>query len=359
MQRYPIQYCSVCSVVLLYMCFPVVSFAFTFSACVSDRRLIQANLGTFRLKPKHARYVLFCFVFIRNNGTKTEQCFLYHCSVFLFHCPVFALLFHFFTTEQKRNSVFCTTVPCFRTTVPFLHHCSIFSQQNKNGTVYFVPLFRVFVPLFSFCTTVPFLHYCSFFCTTVPFFPQWDKNRTLYFVQLHCVFVPLFCFFTIIPFFHNVTKTEQCVFVPLFRFFLQFCSVFPQQNKNGTVYFVPLFRVFVPLFHFFTTVPFIPQQNKNGTVYFVPLFRVFVPLFRFCTTVPFFFALLFHFFHYCSIFSTTEQKRNSVFCTTVLCLFTTVLFFHYCSIFPEIEGTSHSVSQRQRNETFLNRKGNK
>ena len=34
------------------------------------------------------------------------------------------------------------------TTVPFLHYFSVFPQRNKNGTVYFVPLFRVFVPLF-------------------------------------------------------------------------------------------------------------------------------------------------------------------------------------------------------------------
>ena len=274
------------------------------SACVSDRRLIQANLGTFRLKPKHARYVLFFF--IRKNGTKTEQCFVYHCSVFLYHCPVFALLFLFFTTEQKRNSVFCTTVSCFRNTVPFFAlHFRFFPQRNKNGTVYFVPMFRVFVPLFRFCTTVSFLHYCSVFCTTVPFFHNGTKTEQF-------VFVPLFRLFcTSVPFSHNRTKTEQCI--------LYHCSVF--------------------LYHcsvFCTTVPFFPQRNKNGTVYFVPLFRVFVPLFRFCTTVPFFFTSV--------PFFLQQNKNNSVFCTTVPCLCTTVLFFHYCSIFPQIEGTSYSVS---------------
>ena len=255
-------------------------------------------------------------------------------------------------------------------------------QRNKNVTVFFVPLFRIFVPLSRFCTTVPFFH---------------NRTKTEQCILYQCSVFSYHCsvFALLFRFFHNGTKTEQCilyhcsmfsyqcsVFAPLFRFcttvfFLHCCSVFPQWDKNGTVYFVPLFRVFVPLFCFCTTVPFFhngtkteqcvfvplfrcfflhfysvfPQQNKNGTVFFVPLFRVFVPLFRFCTTVPFF-ALLFR-------FSTTEQKRNGVFCTTVPCLFTTVLFFHYCSIFPQIEGTSHSVSQRQRNETFPNRKGNK
>ena len=40
-----------------------------------------------------------------------------------------------------------------------------------------------------------------------------------------CVFVPLFRFFTSVPFFHNRTKMERCVIVPLFRF-LYLCSVF-------------------------------------------------------------------------------------------------------------------------------------
>ena len=149
-------------------------------------------------------------------------------SVFSYHCSVFALLCRFPITEQKRTSVFCTTVPCFRTTVPFFALLFRFStmEQKRNSV---------------FCTTVP----C--FCFTVP-----------------------------------------C---------LHHCSVFAL-----------LFRFFALLFRFFH------KGTKNLIVYFVPLFRVYVPLFRFSTTVPF---------------------------------------------FPQIEGTSHSVSRRQRNETFPNRKGNK
>ena len=165
------------------------------------------------------------------------------------------------------RSVFCTNVPCFCTTVPFLHHCFVFAL-----------LFR-------------FLHYCSVF-------PQWDKNGTV-------------CFRTTVP------------------VILHFCPVFPQQNKYGTVYFVPLVRVFVPLFRFlpYCFVFSTTEQKRNS------VFCTTVPCF--CTTIPF----LHHcsvFLHYCSVFSTTEQKRNSVFCTTVPCLCTTVLFFHYCSIFHKL-----------------------
>ena len=169
-----------------------------------------------------------------------------------------------------------------------IQYCSMCS------VVYFVPMFRVFVPLFRFCTTVSFLHYCSVFCTTVPFFHNGTKTEQF-------VFVPLFRLFcTSVPFSHNRTNMEQCILYH-WSVFLYHCSVFchtvsffPQRNKNGTVYFVPLFRVFVPLFRFCTTVPFfcttVPfflQQNKNGIVYFVPLFRVYVPLFCFSTTVLF------------------------------------------------------------------------
>ena len=144
--------------------------------------------------------------------------------------------------------MFCTTVPYFGTTVSFLHYCSAFSQQNKNGTVYFVPLFRVFVPLFRFCTTVPF------FCTTVPY---------------------------------NRTKTEQCILYHCFVI-LYLCSVFQ-----------PLFR-------------FSKMEQKRNSVSSYQ-----------CSV---FFALLFR-------FPTTEQKRISVFCTTVPCFCITVPFLHHCSVF--------------------------
>ena len=55
---------------------------------------------------KKQRYSIFPFF---HNGTKTEQCVLYHCSVFSYHC-----------------SVFCTSVPFFST--------------RNNGTVYPKPI---------------------------------------------------------------------------------------------------------------------------------------------------------------------------------------------------------------------------
>ena len=252
----------------------------------------------------------------------------------------------------------CSTVPYFGTTVSFLHYCSVFSQQNKNGTVYFVPLFRVFVPLFRFCTTVPFFARLfrtieqkrnSVFCTTVPCF---------------CTYVPFFNHCSVFP--HRNKNGTVCLRITVPFFCLHFCSVFPQQNKNGSVYFVPLFRVFVPLFRFCTTVPFL----HNCSIY--------------CNTAPFFhnetkteqcilnhcsvflyhcfvFQLLFRFSsteqkrnsvfsYHCSVFALlfrfpiTEQKRNSVFCTTVPCFHTTVPVFHngtkteqcilyHCSVF--------------------------
>ena len=172
-----------------------------------------------------------------------------------------------------------------------LRNRTVFSQQNKNGTLYFVPLFRVFVPLFRFCTTVTFFArlfgfstieqkrnsvFCTTvpcFCTTVPFshycsvFPQRNKSGT---VCLHTTVLGFFC--TSVPFSHNRTKTECSVFcttVPCFCTtvpFLHFCSVFPQQNKNGPVYFVPLFCVFVPLFRFLhfcsSTVKFMAEATQ-------------------------------------------------------------------------------------------------
>ena len=111
------------------------------------------------------------------------------------------------------------------------------------------------------------------------------------------------------------------VFVPLFRF-LHYCSVFSLRNKNGKVCFCTT----VPFLHFFSV--FSTTEQKTEQCVFVSLFSFFVPLFRFlhycsvfpqrnkngkvcfCTTVPF--------LHFSSIFSATEQKRNSVFfCTTV------------------------------------------
>ena len=267
--------------------------------------------------------------------------------------------------------MFCTTVPYFGTTVSFLHYCFVFSQQNKNGTVYFVPLFRDFVPLFRFCTTVPF--FARLFRTIE------QKRNSVFWTT-----VPCFC--TYVPFFNHCSVFPQrnkngtvCLRITV-PFFLHFCSVFPQQNKNGSVYFVPLFHVFIPLFRFCTTVPFCAilfrfstmEQKRNSVFWttfsvflyhcyvFPLLFRfsstkqkrnsvfsyhcsVFALLFRFpiteqkrtsvfCTTVQCFrttvpvFALLFR-------FSTTEQKRNSVFCTTVPCFCITVPFLHHCSVF--------------------------
>ena len=95
--------------------------------------------------------------------------FLYHCSVFsqgtteqkrnsvvLYHCSVFSQG----TTEQKRNSV-------------VLYHCSVFfiTEQKRNSVVlYHCSVFfsHRTTEQFRFCIAVPFLHYCSVF-NTVPF----------------------------------------------------------------------------------------------------------------------------------------------------------------------------------------------
>ena len=66
----------------------------------------KANLGTFRLKPKYARY----FPFHKEHRNKNGIVFLYHCSMFLYHCSVF--LYHYFVLGQC-CSVFFTTVPFF------------------------------------------------------------------------------------------------------------------------------------------------------------------------------------------------------------------------------------------------------
>ena len=301
----------------------------------------KANLGTFRLKPKYARYVQFFFHKKQQNKTK-QSVVLYHCSVFakivseydqeipqsqtadnpmalfrflhfcsvffdngtkklnsvfLYHCSVFCTSVPFFPQQnKKRNSVFCTTVPFFAPLFRFFHN-----GTKKNGTV-------------CFCTTVPFfpqrtkkrnsvvLYHCSVFCTSVPFFPQRNK------------------------------KTEQCVFVPLFRF-LHFCSVFStteQTTEQCVLYHCSIFC---------TIVPFFPQRNKkrnSGTKTHCSVFCTTVPFFAllflffhnrtkngtvcFCTTVPFF-APLFRFFH-------NRTKNGTV------CFCTTVPFFHFCSVFP-------------------------
>ena len=221
---------------------------------------------------------------------------------FLYHCSVFALLFRFFsyaTTEQcvfVKCSVFsnCTMeqkwskngTVCFRITVPFLHWCSV----SYHCSV-FALLFR-------------FLYHCSVFsqgtaeqkrnsvvlyhCSVYFHKEQWNKNGTVW----YCITVPFF--------FHNGTKTEQCGIVSLFRFF-------HMELRNSFVY-APLFR-------------------------FLHYCSVFIPLFRFCITVPF--------LQHCSVFSqgTTEQKWNSVVlyhCSVFALLFrfyTTVPFLHYCSVF--------------------------
>ena len=61
----------------------------------------------------------------------------------------------------------------FCITVPFLYHCSVFSQGTKTEQCGIVSLFRffhmelrnsfVFAPLFRFCITAPVLYNCSVF----------------------------------------------------------------------------------------------------------------------------------------------------------------------------------------------------
>ena len=89
----------------------------------------------------------------------------------MYHCSVFALLIRFSTMEQKTEQcVCCTTVPCFRTTVLFLHyysilyHCSVFYTTEQKMEQCFCTNFP------CFRTTVPFLHFCSVF-------PQRNKKR--------------------------------------------------------------------------------------------------------------------------------------------------------------------------------------
>ena len=156
---------------------------------------------------------------------------------FLYHCSVFSQG----TTVQKRNSV-------------VLYHCAVFFTRNKNGTVWYcftVPFFFAYgnTEQFRFCTTVPFLHYRSVFfsqgtkteqCGIVSlfrfFFIRNNGTKTEKLVFYHCsvfflwnygtvsflhhcsVFALLFCFF-----FHrnNGTKTEQCGILSLFRFFIR------------------------------------------------------------------------------------------------------------------------------------------
>ena len=241
----------------------------------------KANLGTFRLKPKYARYVQFFFQKKQQNKTK-QSVFLYHCSVFAkivsmirkyhnhkpqttpWHCSVFP--------QRNKKTEQCVFVPLFR----FLHHCSVFSTtEQKTEQCVFVPLFRflhfcsvfsttehkteqcVFVPLFRF------LHHCSDFCKNSEYDQEISQSQTadnpmaLFRVLHHCSVFP-----------QRNKKTEQCVFVPLFRF-LHHCSVFSTtEQKTEQCVFVPLFR----FLHFCSVFP---QQNKKGTVCF-------------CTTVPFF-----------------------------------------------------------------------
>ena len=133
----------------------------------------------------------------------------------------FVVFFHKRQRNKTKTVCFCTTV-LFCTTVPFLYHCSVF-----------VPLFR-FVLLFRLCTTVPF------FRTTVPFFAllfrfsqetRGQKRNNVFFALLFRYFFhkeqrnktkQCGCFNLCSVFFFSYenkeTKTEQCVFVPLFRF---------------------------------------------------------------------------------------------------------------------------------------------
>ena len=216
-------------------------------------------------------------------------------------------------------------VPLFR----FLNHCSVFFHNGtkKRNSV--------------------FLYHCSVFCTSVPLFPQRNKKRNSVFLY-HCsVFALLFRFLNHCSVFSTPDKKWNSVFLYHCSVFLHFCSVFPQQNKIGTVCFcttVPFFALLFPFFH--------NRTKKTEQCVFEPLFRffhketkteqcVFVPVFRFfhkgtikrnsvfCTTVPFF-ALLFYFFR-------NRKKRNSV------------LLYHY-SVF------SHNGTKKilQKKTSWLN-----
>ena len=230
----------------------------------------KANLGTFRLKPKYARYVQF---FHKKQQNKTKQSvFLYHCSVFAkivsmirkyhnhkkqttpWHCSVFfcTTVPFFFHNGTKNGTVcFCTTVLFFALLFHFFHN-----KTTKNGTVCFVPLFR-------------FLHFCSVF------FHNKTKNGTVCF----CTTVPFFAL--LFRFFHNKTKNGTVCFCTTVPFFALLFRFFHNKAKNGTVCFcttVPFFALLFRVFH---------NKTKNRTVCF-------------CTTVPFF-ALLCHEFASVSI----------------------------------------------------------
>ena len=188
--------------------------------------------------------------------------FLYHRSVFLYHCSVLGhccSVFSYETMEQKRNSVFlyhcsffCTTVP-FLYNVPFLHRFCHSKTEQKWNSVYFVPLFLVFVPLFRFGALL-----FSFFFHT----KQRNKDATVFF-PLFSVFLPLFRF--LFFFLHKEQRNNV---------FLHYRSVFSLRNK-GTVWFC-------------TTVPFFngtTEQKRNSV--FLYHCSVFALLFRFCITIPF------------------------------------------------------------------------
>ena len=231
MQRYPIKYCPVGSVVLLYNVFPCYFFCFNFVLpeyliATSDRVFfVITDIPTRKTKSLCCSvFLCHCSIFMHYCSvlTITEQkrsnVFLYHCSVFLYHSSVFCTTIPFFSQQNTNKTVcFCTTVPCFHTTVLFLHYCSVFSQEkteqcvfelrfrffhkgqwnkteqcvfltlSKNGTVCFVSQFRalyhcsVFALLFRFCTSFRFFHKKqrnNLFCTTVRFF-IWN-NETVW-----------------------------------------------------------------------------------------------------------------------------------------------------------------------------------
>ena len=168
----------------------------------------KANLGTFRLKPKYDRYVQFFSQETTEQNENRTVCFCITVPCFRTTVPFFALLFRFFTTEQKRNSV-------------FLYHCSVFAllfrffpQLNKKrNSVFMYHGFFVFVPLFRFCTSVPFFpqlnkkrnsvflyhcsvfsYHCSVFCNTVRFLTT-EQKRNSVFLYHRSVFALLFRFF--------------------------------------------------------------------------------------------------------------------------------------------------------------------
>ena len=141
----------------------------------------NANLGTFRLKPKYARYVHF---FHKKQQNKTKQ----------FH---FAKIVSEYGQEIPQSQTADNPMALFR----FLHYCSVFptTEQKRNS---------VFL---HHCSV--FIYHCSVFCTTVPFFTTTEQKR-------NSVFLYHGCFCTSFPFFfHNGTKKRNSVF-------LYHCSVF-------------------------------------------------------------------------------------------------------------------------------------